>query len=194
MQINERQEEFKLLIKERLKPDRYVHSVNVAKSAAYLAEKYGADKQKAYAAGLLHDVMKNASDFEQLSVIAKAGFEMTDCEKVNKKLWHSISGAAFVKAELGITDEDFVNSVRYHTTARRGMSLLEKIIYIADYISAERDYPDVDVMRALADKSLEEAMLYSLKYTISTLVGKNLVLHPDSVDAYNEIIMKEVFS
>lgn len=192
MQITDRKNEFKTLIKEKLKTDRYVHSLNVADSAKYLAVKYGEDKDKAYLAGLLHDVMKNASDFESLSVIYKAGIEMTECEKANKKLWHAIAGAAFVKTELGITDEDFINSIRYHTTARRGMSLLEKIIYVADYISAERSYPDADVMRNLADKDLDKAILYSLKYTIGSLVKRNSVIHPDSLDLYNELIIKEI--
>ncbi len=192
MQVTERQEEFKSLIKEKLIEDRFVHSLNVADSAQYLAEKYGADTEKAYTAGLLHDVMKNASDFEALSTIEKAGFEMSVCEKSNKKLWHAISGAAFVKTELGINDEDFINAIRYHTTARRGMSLLEKIIYVADYISAERNYPDVDVMRKLADTNLDEAILYSLKYTISALVKRNSVIHPDSLDLYNELIINEI--
>ncbi len=188
----ERQAEFKKLIKGKLIEDRFVHSLNVADSAKLLAEKYGEDTEKAYTAGLLHDVMKNASDFEALSAIEKARFQMSVCEKANKKLWHAISGAAFVKTELGITDEDFVNSIRYHTTARCGMSLLEKIIYVADYISAERNYPDVDVMRALADKNLNEAILYSLKYTISTLVKRNSPIHPDSLELYNELIINKI--
>ncbi len=189
MRATERNEEFKSLIEGKLKTNRYIHSLNVADSARMLALKYGCDEEKAYTAGLLHDVMKNASDFEQISVINKAGWEMTDCEKVNKKLWHAIAGAAFMKAELHIDDEELINAVRYHTTARKNMSVLEKVIYVADFISADRDYPEVDEVREAADQSLEKAMMLGLEFCIHEIVERKQILHPDSVDAYNEIIL-----
>ena len=79
----------------------------------------------------------------------------------------------YIKNELGIDNEEILSAVRYHTTGKKGMTLLEKIVYIADYISAERDYPDVDVMRALSKESLEKAALYSLKYTLKKLSKTN---------------------
>lgn len=196
MCVSERNEEFKNLISEKLKESRFVHSLAVADSAKYLAEKYGCDEEKAYTAGLLHDVMKNASDAEQLSVIAKAGWKLTDCEKANKKLWHAIAGAAYMKTELQIEDDDLIEAVRYHTTARKNMSILEKVIYVADFISADRDYPEVDEVRQAAGRSLEKAMMAGLEFCIHEIVNRKQVLHPDSVDAYNEIILengKEVF-
>lgn len=193
MRDTERNEEFKNLIKERLKESRFVHSLNVAESAKELALIYGCDEEKAYTAGLLHDVMKNASDFEQLSVISKAGWEMTACEKVNKKLWHAIAGAAYMKTELDIKDSDLIEAVRYHTTARKGMSLLEKVIYVADFISADRDYPEVEEVRAAAKESLEKAMMLGLEFCIHEIVERKQILHPDSVDAYNEIILENSF-
>lgn len=188
----QRNEEFKTLIKGRLKENRYIHSLNVADSAKELAKKYGCSEEKAYTAGLLHDVMKNASDFEQLNSISKAGWELTDCEKANKKLWHAIAGAAFMKTELDIQDSELIDAVRYHTTARRNMSVLEKVIYVGDFISADRNYPGVDEVRAAANESLEKAMMIGLEFCIHEIVEKKQVLHPDSVDAYNEIILQEV--
>lgn len=185
----QRNEEFKELIKVRLKENRYVHSLNVADSAKYLAGKYGCSEEKAYTAGLLHDVMKNASDEEQLLFIEKAGMSLTPCEKHNKKLWHAVAGTAFMKTDLNIKDEDIINAVRYHTTARENMSVLEKVIYVADFISADRNYPGVDEVRQAAEESLEKAMMIGLEFCIHEIVEKKQILHPDSVDAYNEIII-----
>lgn len=190
MCVSERNEEFKKLISGKLKESRFIHSLNVADSAKYLAEKYGCDEEKAYTAGLLHDVMKNASDSEQLCVIEKAGWKLTDCEKANTKLWHAIAGAAYMKTELAIEDDELIEAVRYHTTARKNMSLLEKVIYVADFISADRDYPEVDEVRQAAEESLEKAMMAGLEFCIHEIVNRNQVLHPDSVDAYNEIILE----
>ena len=92
---------------------------------------------------------------------------------------------------FGIRDDDVLNAIRYHTTGRKNMSLLEKIVYLADYISAERDYKDVDVMRKLCDESMDEAVLYALEFGIPDLVRRGSVIHPDSLDLYNEAVMKK---
>ena len=163
----------------------------MADSAKKLASLYGCDEEKAYTAGLLHDIMKNASEEEQLSVISKAGWQLTDCEKSNDKLWHAIAGAAFMKTELGIEDDDLIEAVRYHTTARKNMSVLEKVIYVADFVSADRNYPEVEEVREAAEQSLEKAMMMGLEFCIREIAKRRQILHPDSVDAYNEIILNE---
>ena len=178
------------LIKSKLEPKRFEHSMNVAQSARYLAGKYGGDADKAYTAGLLHDVMKNSSPEEQLGVITEAGIELLPEERANRKLWHAIAGAAYIRVVMGIDDKELYKAVRYHTTGRAGMSLLEKIVYLADYISAERNYRDVDVMRKLCDESMDAAVLYALEFGIPDLVRKGSVIHPDSLDLYNESIMR----
>ena len=189
MCVTERNEEFKSLIKEKLKESRYIHSLNVADSARELALLYGCDEEKAYTAGLLHDVMKNASAEEQLDVINKAAWQLTEAEKANDKLWHAIAGAAFMKTELGIDDDDLIEAVRYHTTARKNMSVLEKVIYVADFVSADRNYPEVDEVRQASRQSLEKAMMLGLEFCIQEIAKRRQILHPDSVDAYNEIIL-----
>ena len=178
------------LIRSKLELRRFQHSLNVAESARYLAEKYGGDADKAYTAGLLHDVMKNSSPEEQLGVITEAGIELLPEERANKKLWHAIAGAAYIKKVMGIDDKEIYKAVRYHTTGRAGMTLLEKIVYLADYISAERDYKDVDIMRKLCDESMDAAVLYALEFGIPDLVRRGSVIHPDSLDLYNEAVMR----
>ena len=179
------------LLEERLLEKRYIHSLNVADSARELARKYGADEEKAYFAGLVHDIMKNASEEEQLQIMEKGGIILSRTEKTNKKLWHAMAGECYLRIEKGITDEDILNAVRYHTTGRAGMSLLEKVVYIADYISVERDYDDVDVMRDLSlNKGLDEAALYALKFSFKSLSKKEKLIHTDSVEYYNELIIE----
>ncbi len=181
---------YKAILEKRLNPKRYHHSLCVADEALRLAKKYGCDTKKAYLAGLLHDITKNATQEEHLHIFDKFDIMLNSVEKNAEKLWHAISGAAYIEYELGITDKDIITAVRYHTTAREGMSLLEKILYLADYTSADRDYDDVDIMRQKVEISIDAAMNYALTYTINDLVERRKLLHLDTVKAYNENTLK----
>ena len=183
-------DKYKALLQKRLAPKRYHHSLCVADEAKRLAEKYGADSEKAYLAGLLHDVTKNATEEEHLNIFDTFGIMLNSIEKTTEKLWHAMSGAAYVKYVLHIEDEEIYDAIRYHTTAKANMSLLSLILYLADFTSADRDYVDVDVMRTLVDKSLDEALIYALSYTIKEIVDKGGALHLDTINAYNETVLK----
>lgn len=169
---------------------RFNHSCNVAQEAVALAKRYGCDEQKAYVAGILHDITKELPREEQLQIFRDGGIILDDIQKNAPKLWHSISGSAYVRLYLGITDEDILNAIRYHTTGRAGMSLLEKIIYIADYTSKERDYNGADVMREKSRVSLEEAMMFSCQFTLQKLSSQEAAIHPDQLFCYNELVLK----
>ncbi|MBQ4153051.1 MAG: bis(5'-nucleosyl)-tetraphosphatase (symmetrical) YqeK [Oscillospiraceae bacterium] len=175
------------ILKSRLNPNRLHHSICVAEAAERLAGQYGCREETAKMTGLLHDICKNDNLDIQLQIIKNGGIMLTDVERSSPPLYHAMAGSAYLKTELGITDPDVLNAVRYHTTGRGGMSLLEKVIFVADFISADRDYPDVEVVRTLARQSLEKAMLYALEYTVCDLVNRKKYLHPDTVDAYNEM-------
>ena len=162
---------------------RRVHSLNVAEEAVRYAKKYGGDPQKARLAGLLHDVTKETDNEKQLQIIANGGIILTELEKRSPKLWHAISGACYVRDVIGIDDEDIFNAIR--------MSQLEKLIFLADFTSAERDYPDIDVIRAHSENSLEEGMLYGLKFTITRLSGREALISPDALSAYNDILLNK---
>ncbi len=168
---------------------RRVHSLNVSEEAVRFAEKYGADVEKARLAGLLHDITKETDGDKQLQIIKKGGIILSETEKRSPKLWHAISGACRVRDELGIDDPDIFNAIRFHTTGRAGMSLLEKVVFLADFTSAERDYPDIDVIREHAENSLEDGMLYGIVFTLSRLVGRKALISPDALAAYNEILL-----
>ncbi len=183
--------EYKKILKNRLVEKRYNHSLAVADEALRLARKYGASEQKAYLAGLLHDITKNATEKEHLNIFDTFGIMLNKVEKNAEKLWHAISGAAYVRYVLNVQDDEILDAIRYHTTAKAELPLLSKILYLADYTSRDRDYEDVDVMRRLVDESLDKAYLYALKYSISELVGMGRAIHDDTLAAYNEVVLKE---
>ena len=135
--------------------------------------------------------MKNENDEDMLKCIAKGDIILSRTEKENPKLWHAIAGECYLRTDLGITDEEILSAVRYHTTGKEGMTLFDRIIYVADYISAERSYPDVDVMRNLSfTVGLDEACLYSLQYTLKSLSEKKGIIHEDSLAVYNDLVIK----
>ena len=178
------------LIKRTLSPYRFHHSMCVAEKARELAKKYGVDEEKAYVAGVLHDITKEMPNDEQIRLIEENGHSLTYYEKNNHRIFHQMSGEAYVKNVLKIDDEDILSGIRYHTTGRENMTLFEMIIYLADFTSADRSYPDVEIMREKTDKSLLEGMLYSLKYTICDVVSNERTLHPDTLSCYNYVINK----
>ncbi|MDY5895654.1 MAG: nicotinate (nicotinamide) nucleotide adenylyltransferase [Oscillospiraceae bacterium] len=176
---------YRELLRGKLNPRRLFHSECVSECAGVLAERYGASVEKARLAGLLHDVMKNAPANEQLALMP----DITPLELLNTKVWHQISGEAFLRQNGIVTDEEILGAVRWHTTGKAGMTLLEKIIYVADFISADRDYKDVEVVRRLAYISLEHAILYTSRYTVNKMVSQDLLLHPATVECYNDMLM-----
>ena len=172
------------LLYEKLDEKRVYHSICVSESAVYLAGKYGGNKEKAAIAGLLHDVMKNATDEEHFKF---APF-MTENEKMSRPVWHQLSAPGFLKENSIVTDEEILSAIGCHTTGKGNMTLLEKIIYVADFISKDRDYPDADVVRGLSEKSLDEAIIYCAKYTIDKMLSLNKPIHPWTVECYNSIV------
>ncbi|HEX3037673.1 MAG TPA: bis(5'-nucleosyl)-tetraphosphatase (symmetrical) YqeK [Oscillospiraceae bacterium] len=181
--------DYKAIIKPLLSEKRYIHSVNVAKEAVRLAKRYGANPEKAEVAGILHDIMKDTPPDEQLKMMMRFDIILTDVERDAQKLWHAICGAAYIEQELQISDRDILDAVRYHTTGRANMTQLEKVIFIADFISADRDYDGVERMRKAAEISLEQAMLEGVVFTIQDLSERFKPIHPDTVSAYNWVVL-----
>ena len=188
--MSEKYIDYKEILQKRLTPKRYNHSLCVADEAVRLAQKYGGDCDKAYLAGLLHDITKNATQDEHLQIFNEFGIMLNDIEKSAEKLWHAISGAAYIEHILGIKDQEIITAVRYHTTAREDMTQLEKLLYLADFTSADRDYDDIDIMRQKVEISMEAGLDYALSYTINDLVSRGKPLHLDTVKAYNQNALK----
>lgn len=185
------EEQFVDILKKRLTPERFAHSLAVADEAERLAGRYGADAVRARTAGLLHDVMKDTPPDVQLQMLQEFGILLDSVEQHAPKLWHAVLGAAFLEHILGIRDPEILQAVRYHTTGRAGMSPLEKIVYLADLTAAGRSYADIAQMRRLADSDLDDAVLYALVYTIRSLSEKRQAIHPDTFAAYNDLVLSK---
>ncbi len=186
--VTERNAEFFDIIKNRLTSKRLFHSICVAEKAKHLAEKYGSDAEKAYTTGLVHDIMKNESVEKMLQMIENDGQVLTESEKAITVTLHAIAGEIYLRKELGVTDEEVLSAVRWHTTGKEDMSLFEKIIYVADLVSEDRDYPDVNEVRQLAEENLDKTLLRGLSFTIEDNAKKYKLIHADTVKAYNYLI------
>ena len=175
----------KKFLKSQLSQKRYQHSLNVAAECRKLAEKYGEDPDKAFFAGLLHDVCKEMPADVQKQLVLDSGYTVCREELETRSLWHAIAGAYFVRTEFGVEDIDILNSIRFHTVGRAGMTRLEEIVYLGDLISAERDYKDVDKMRKVTYISLDAAMLEAFSFSIKNQVKKGGLIPPCTVEGYN---------
>ncbi|MFX3616023.1 MAG: bis(5'-nucleosyl)-tetraphosphatase (symmetrical) YqeK [Sporolactobacillus sp.] len=177
---------------EKILPDgRYRHSLGVSETAGKLAEKYGADKEKAALAGMLHDIAKHFSDDELKVIIERRQDIDNDFLDFSDKLWHAPAGAAYVQETYGIEDPEILQAITYHTTGRTAMSLLEKIIFVADYIEPGRDFPGVNEVRETAKESLEEAAFQELQRTIVYLLEKCQRVYPKTFEAYNDLARRK---
>ena len=179
---------YKDILAKKLESKRYNHSLNVAESAVELAKKYGANENKAFFAGLLHDITKQEDEKIQLQILGNSAIICDEIEKKNKRLWHAITGAWYLKNILGIHDVEVIDAIRWHTEFRVNATLLDKIIYLADFISLDRDYKDVDVMREKCASSLEEGLIYGLSFTIKENAQNNFPIAIESVNAYNSLL------
>ena len=157
-------------LKTILKPDRYTHTTGVMYTAAALAMRYDDDIDKAMYAGLLHDCGKFTSGEEQIKMCHEYGIELTESEIMMPALVHAKLGAYFAEHKYGVSDTDILNSILYHTTGRPDMTMLEKILYIADYIEPNRQMiPKLTEVRHLAFTDIDKAIALSASSTIGYL-------------------------
>ena len=178
--------DLKEILKERLTKKRYIHSLNVADESKKLAKKWNEDQDKAYLAGLLHDICKDIPQTDQKLMAQKSKLSVTSVELSTPPLWHAIAGAWYVENILEIDDKDIIEAIRYHTVARAGMSRLEEIVYIADIISIDRTYKDVDKIRKLAYINLDKTMLEAVSFSIIDVVNKISKIPSHTFEAYNQ--------
>lgn len=179
--------QLKEILRRRLTPARFAHSLAVADEAERLAQKYGADRAKARTAGLLHDILKDTDRTEQLQIAKDFGILLDDVEKDAPSLWHARLGSVFLEKILGITDAEILSAVRYHTTGKAHMTLLEEIVFVADLTAEGRQYNDVEVVRELANRSLDEAAEYILRWLVGDLTAKGRTVHPDTQRALEQL-------
>ena len=174
-------------IKNILSDKRFAHSERVVKRAIEYAKAYDLDLEQTKLVAIAHDIAKEIPENEILQYAENIGVQLDDIEQENLALAHGKIGAKICEEKYGFTEE-MVNAVKYHTTGRAGMSLFEKIIFLADSTEEGRKYKELEWLVEKAKTNVNEAMVFVLKFNIEKSLGSNALLHPDSVYAYDEMV------
>ncbi len=186
-------EDMKKKLQSRLKPGRYEHSLGVADTAAFLAERFHVDVEKARTAGLLHDCARQYANEDMMAEAEKRGIVIGEVERAMPLLLHAYIGARLVAEEYGVEDTEISQAIWRHTVGGAQMTALDKIIYFADMIEPRRDYPQVEELRRLSrEASLDEMVLAGMDQSISFVVAKGHLLHPDTIAARNGILLEKM--
>ena len=170
--------DFEAKLKTMLAPDRFLHSLGVRDTAVHLAGIYGADEKKAEIAGLLHDNAKNMDN--QYERCRDLEVELDGFEQKIPALVHAKLGAETAKCEFGISDAEIVSAIRWHTVGRPDMTLLEKIVFVADLIEPNRKFTDISEIRKIAEKNLDEALRACVEATIKVNKMRGFPIHPNA--------------
>lgn len=177
-------------IKKILTTDRFIHSLGVEKEAVKLAKTYGADIEKCRIAAIVHDSQKCLKDEDLIKKALEYNIELDKIQLKFPQLLHGPVGAIYCKRQFNIKDEDIFNAVYYHTTGRENMSLIEKIIYIADIIEENREYfKGLEKLRKKAYKDLDEALIMSADSTIKYVIKKGFLIHPLTIEFRNSLLL-----
>lgn len=176
---------FRKKLKTKLSPVRYEHSLSVSYTCMCLAMRYGYDIDKAELAGLLHDCGKRFSDEVILKKCEKNHIPLTDAQRKATSVLHANYGVWLAQNKFQIQDEEILNAILYHTTGRPEMTLLEKILYVADFIEPRRSKaPNLSKFRQLAFEDLEETIYQILEGTLKYLSEKGGFIHPATIQTY----------
>lgn len=184
-------EEYIDIVSKRLKPSRMKHTLGVMKKAKELSEIYGVSSEKAMIAAVLHDYAKNLSDDELKKYIEDRSIEVDKESNMNISLMHGIVGSYMVKEELGIEDKEILDAISYHTFGRENMSLIEKIVFLADAIEDGRDYEGVEDIREVSRTDIDRAIVLSIENTLMYVLKNGHIIHLNSVRLRNELINKK---
>ena len=177
-------------LRSQLSEKRYLHSIGVSRTAACLARQFGADVQKAALAGLLHDCARALPDEQLLSIAEEWGLGIDRIERETPVLLHAKLGSLLAAREYGVNDREICQAIAFHTTGGPGMTLLDEIIYLADFIEPSRSFPGVEELRNLAEESLHGALLAAYNQSVIYILHNGGLLHPDTVAGRNELVMQ----
>lgn len=185
--------EIKEQLKQKLKPGRYEHTLGVEYTSACLAMRYGYPMEKADIAGLLHDCAKCLSDEEKLLMCRERKIPISEAEEKNPGLLHAKLGASLAKELYGIEEEEILSAICCHTTGKPAMTLLEKIVFIADYIEPNREHaPSLEKLRELAFQDLDRCLILILEQTLDYLNKTGADIDPMTEETYQYYKRQEV--
>lgn len=171
----------------RLHGYRYEHTLGCERAAKRLASCFGGDVEQAGFAAILHDITKHLSMDEQLALCAQYGIVPNEVERAEPKILHGKTAAAIARAEYDAPDE-VCAAIACHTTGKKDMTLLDKILYMADYIEDTRDFDGVDTARSLVKRGIDVALLYCYDRTLTDLIARSKLIHTDTLAGYNDLI------
>lgn len=171
-----------------LSPKRFTHSLGVSQTAVEMAEVFGADIHKAKLAGILHDCARGMTNDILLQTAKSLGIVVNDVNLSEPVLLHASIGAYLARKVYGIEDPEVRRAIALHTVGGIDMTLLDKIIYLADLIEPNREFPGVDKLRAVAEKDLDQAVLAAFDHTIAYIISGQGFIHPDTVKARNSLL------
>lgn len=182
--------EIEKYLKSKLPPKRYAHVLSVRELALDLAEKHGADLRKVNLAALLHDCAKWLKNSEQYETAASHGIQLDEVERHNPSLLHALIGVEFAVSRFDVEDPEILNAIRIHTTGSGKMTLIDKILYVADFAEPKRDRVEAHTVRVLAYQDLNKAVFEVSRYKIEHLLAKGVLIHPSTIDAYNSALQE----
>lgn len=180
-------EEMIAKVKAEMPERRWLHTQGVMETAVILANRYGEDPVRAELAAILHDVAKYWPTEKMAQIIRERALP-PELLLYDKELWHAPVGAWVAEHEYGVSDQEVLDAIRYHTSGRRGMSKLEKIVCLADYMEPGRDFPGVSLIRELSEQELNQALVAGFNSTISFLLEKKKRIFPLTVEARNGLL------
>ncbi|MFB5662133.1 bis(5'-nucleosyl)-tetraphosphatase (symmetrical) YqeK [Alteribacillus sp. HJP-4] len=178
------------IVKKQLTEHRYIHTLGVTDTAIELAERAAVDPSKAEMAAIFHDYAKFRPKDEMIKIIHSQKWDPAFID-YGEELLHAPAGAYLVKKEAGINDEEILSAIYWHTTGKAEMTSLEKIIFLADYIEPNRRFPGVDDVRKEALESIDKAIISALRNTVIFLMKKNQPIFPETLNAYNDLVITE---
>ena len=181
--------ELKEIVKSKMSLKRFTHTLGVVEMSEKLAKIHNADIEKCKVAALLHDICKEM-DMEYIKNICKNNFmnELSEEDLENNEILHGFAGAYYVKNELGVNDKEILNAIKYHTIGAKNMTLVEKIVYIADAIEYGRNYPSVVAIREETFKNLDRGILMEIEHKEKYLESIGKKSHPNTDELKKEII------
>jgi predicted HD superfamily hydrolase involved in NAD metabolism len=178
-------------VEKQMRPSRFQHVLRVEACSIKLAEQYGASVEACSLAALLHDFAKE-HDVESMKAIVLSEGMDSEMSGYGSEIMHGPAGAYYAETVFGIKDEAILDAIRQHTIGGETMTLIGKVLFIADYIESGRAFKGVDEARRLAEISLDEAAYYKIEKTIIHLVKKELPIYPGTIYVYNSWIQRKV--
>lgn len=191
---NMKKEDIKNWLKENLSEEKYIHSLGVEECAVELAQRFNLNTEKASIAGLLHDCAKCLPNEELVRIVKDNKLDVNEFDIMSLKPLHAPVGRFLAQVRFGITDEEILNAIHYHTIGRLNMSMFEKIVFLADKIEARtrnKDYRN-SILKILDEtNNIDNALIVCFESTLISLAQRRLIINPRTIDVWNDLIQKQ---